>query len=113
MSFNRNKKAKYANNYDYNRSVYLLNRTPHLDNGFCILKEDERISSPIGVIYYQFYNNLNHLKEYLNLNREQIQCIISHNKDIEGAIEPGMSQKPELWDYADDIDTINFLINIC
>ncbi len=104
---------KYANNYDYNRSIYLLNRIPHLDNGFCILKEDEKISSPIGVIYYQYYNNLNHLKKYSTLNREQIQCIVSNNKFIEEALDPGMSQKPELWDYADNVDTITFLINIC
>ena len=101
---------KYANNYDYNRSVYLLNRTPHLDNGFLLLKEDEGISSPIGVVYFQLYKDLSQVNEYLKLNQDHIQCVVSKNKDIKGAIKPGTSQKPELWDYADGIDTIKFLI---
>jgi hypothetical protein len=44
--------------------------------------------------------------------RDQVQCIVSCHKEVEGAILPGRSQFPELWDYADDIDTMKFLISL-
>ena len=103
---------KYANNYDYNRTVYLLNREHHLDNGFVLLKENEGIASPIGVIYYQFYISLAQVNEYLRINRDKIQCIVSSGNAIANAVKPGQAQFPKLWDYADGADTVQFLINL-
>jgi len=103
---------KYANNYDYNKSVYLMNQIQHYDNGFVILKEDEGLSSPIGVIYFQYYNDIKDVKDYLRLNHKQIQCVVSKPGLIEEAIPFGKAQQPELWDYADNVDTMEFLINL-
>ena len=47
---------KYNNNYDYNKSIYLVNSDKHFDNGFLLLKEDERLASPLAVLYYKYYN---------------------------------------------------------
>jgi hypothetical protein len=103
---------KYMNNYQYYRSVYLLNKIPHSDNGFLILKQDETYHSPVGVLYYEHYSSTDTLIQKLNLDRDLLQCIVSD--DIEGVstIPFGKAQFPGLWDYADNINTIDFLINL-
>ncbi len=100
---------KYNNNLEYNRSVYLLNMTPFLDNGIVLMKEDEGISSPVGVVYYEKYSRLEEVMEKISAEQEQIQCVISVIKEIENSIPPGTSQAPLLWEYADGVDTMKFL----
>ncbi|MFI8378050.1 acyl-CoA reductase [Leeuwenhoekiella sp. NPDC079379] len=102
---------KYANNYDYNKAVYLMSLFPILDNGFLVLKEDESFSSPISVVFYERYESLDKLKEYLDKHEDQIQCIVAsgfHQKEVDF----GQAQKPKLSDYADGVDTIAFLLKI-
>jgi len=104
-------KAKYANNYDYNKAVYLMSEFKMLENGFLILKEDEGYASPIAVLFYEHYNSLDELKQKLNEDKEDIQCIVSENF-IPSEIPFGETQKPQLWNYADKIDIIEFLTTI-
>ena len=96
---------KYANNYDYNKAVWLLNNEQLLDNEFILLKEDKSISSPVASLYYERYNNKNEMEEILIDNAHNIQCIVSKNH-----VAFGKAQQPELWDYADNIDTMKFLL---
>ncbi|PCH70111.1 MAG: acyl-CoA reductase [Bacteroidales bacterium] len=98
---------KYANNYDYQRSMLLMNRIEHLDTGFVLLNENTEIASPIGVVNYEYYSEINDLENILNKNSELIQCIVGNT--IQNAIPFGKAQEPELWDYADNVDTIKFL----
>lgn len=102
---------KYANNYDYNKAVFLMSNFKLLDNGFLTIKEDSSYSSPISSVFYEFYEDINHLKTKLKNDEDQIQCIVS-NTLIENSIDFGQTQKPNLWDYADNVDTIEFLMNI-
>ena len=102
---------KYNNNYDYNKSIYLVNGVKHFDNGFLLVKEDENFVSPLAVLFYEEYNSLEEIEEKLILNDEQIQCVVSNidlkiNKETIGF---GDSQNPKLWDYADNVNTIAFL----
>jgi len=99
---------KYANNYDYNKTIYLMSNFKLLDNEFLILKEETSFSSPIATLFYEYYDNLNILSEQLKSKEDQIQCIVSDNL-IENSISFGHTQKPQLWDYADGIDTMIFL----
>ena len=99
---------KYANNYDYNKAVYLMSEFEFVENGFFILIEDRAISSPIATGHYEFYESLSLLKSHLLEQQENIQCIVS-KADIEGAIPFGEAQNPQLWDYADGVDTLEFL----
>ena len=80
-----------------------------LDNGFLTIKEDQSHASPISSVFYEFYEDINELKTRLQSENEQIQCIVSDNL-IEGSIDFGQTQKPKLWNYADNIDTISFLL---
>ena len=102
--------SKYANNYKYNRSILLMNQIKHEDNGFVLLKEDKSIASPVGVLFYQYYNKKELLKSHFEDNRDIIQCIVSGNPDFK-TIPPGKAQDPEVWEYADNIDTIAFLLS--
>jgi len=103
---------KYMNNYTYYRSVYLLNRIPYLDNGFLILKQDKGYHSPIACLFYEFYDSPDTLADKLIQDNNLIQCIVGEKLPGVKTIPPGRSQHPELWDFADHIDTIDFLINL-
>lgn len=100
---------KYNNNYDYNKSIFLVNMDQHLDNGFLLLKEDKRLASPLAVVYFEEYNNIRELDEELKRIEDQIQCIITKTALNSRTYGFGMSQQPGLWDYADGIDTMKFL----
>jgi hypothetical protein len=103
--------AKYANNYDYNKAVYLMSLFDLLENGFLMIKEDESYSSPIATIFYEYYDNEIDLKIKLHQDKEKIQCIVA--KDfIEHEIAFGETQYPQLWDYADGVNTLAFLATI-
>lgn len=102
---------KFKNNYDYNKAVYLMSGIALLENGFTLFKEDVTYASPISVIFYEYYNDLNALKTRLSIEKEQIQCIVS-NQLIEDSVDFGQTQIPQLWDYADGVDTLEFLLNL-
>lgn len=100
---------KYMNNYDYHRAVYLMNREPFLTNNFVILKESEQTASPVSVVHYHYYENEKALRLHLEEIKYKLQCIVSN---AEGDVPFGKTQQPELWDYADGVDTLQFLMEI-
>ena len=102
---------KYANNYDYNKAVYLMSLFQLLENGFLLLKEDEHYGSPIATLFYEYYTNVDSLKEKLTTDAEKIQCVVAHNFTTE-EVAFGETQTPQLWDYADGVDTLNFLLKL-
>jgi hypothetical protein len=101
--------TKYVNNYDYNKAVYLMSEFDMLENGFLMLKEDKSYSSPIATVFYEYYETPKQLKEKLLSNRDNIQCIVTRG-NFENKIAFGKTQNPQLWDYADNIDTVEFLL---
>lgn len=103
--------AKYANNYDYNKAVYLMSEFDLLENGFLMIKEDESYSSPIATVFYEYYENEIDLKIKLHVDKEKIQCVVA--KDfIENEVGFGQTQHPKLTDYADGVNTLDFLSKI-
>ena len=102
---------KYANNYDYNKAVFLMSNFQLLDNEFLTIKEDTSHASPISSVFYEYYEDINEIKTRLNQDSEIIQCIVS-NGIIENSVYFGNTQKPNLWDYADNVDTLDFLNNL-
>ena len=99
---------KYANNYDYNKAVFLMSNFQLLDNEFLTIKEDVSYASPISSVFYEFYENLEEIATRLNADAEQIQCVVSKNL-IPNSVAFGQTQQPKLWDYADNVDTLAFL----
>ena len=103
---------KYANNYDYNKAIYLIKKIKHYDNNFLILSESTEIASPIAMIFYEFYENEQDLAEIISKNQEKIQCIVSKEGFFENSFDFGQAQQPRLHDYADGVDTMAFLNGI-
>jgi hypothetical protein len=104
---------KYGNNYEYNRAVYLMNSVPLLDNNFLLLKEDESLSSPIGVLFYEYYSDINDVKNLIKNNADKIQCVVcDKNINFTNTVNFGESQQPGLMDYADGVDVMDFLTKL-
>ncbi|MFA4852055.1 MAG: acyl-CoA reductase [Bacteroidales bacterium] len=104
--------SKYMNNYDYNKSIFLINQIPHTDVEFCLLKEDVSIASPISVLNYEYYRNISDVINYISVNRDKIQCLVAGETYTNYTVPFGKSRQPELWDYADGVDTMEFLISL-
>jgi len=100
---------KYANNYDYNRAVYLLNQDKFWDNNFVMLKEDDKLFSPLSVINFSRYTSLGDVKDFIAENEENIQCIVAKDELGLDSIHFGDAQNPGLDTYADNVDTMKFL----
>lgn len=90
----------------------MLSQTQNIDNGFMLFTENTALSSPVAVVNYQYYGNIEEVKKYILSEKEKLQCIVGKNGIIDNIIPLGKSQQPELWDYADGVDTIEFLSRI-
>lgn len=99
---------KYFNNYEYNKAIYLVNSRPHFDSGNLLLVKDEGFASPVSVLNYEYYSNLQDVRNLIAVHQDKIQCVLT-KAEIKGAFPLGMSQNPALWDYADGVDTLAFL----
>jgi hypothetical protein len=109
--------SKYMNNYDYHRAILLLNQTPHLADDKVMIQESKAISTPLSMLYYEPYENLDALQRELLALKDEIQCVVcSANTEktlgINGTVRFGKTQFPELNDYADGINTIQFLLSV-
>lgn len=100
---------KYANNYDYHKAIYLMNGDNFFDNGFFMLKNDTKLHAPTAVCFFEFYNHTIDLQSYLNTLNSQIQCVVSQGF-TENETAFGQTQFPALWEYADQVDVLEFLL---
>ena len=101
---------KYANNYDYNRAIYLLNQEKFWDNNFIMLKEDEKLFSPLAVLNFSRYKNISEVEKFISEHEQGIQCIVAKSElNITDSIAFGQAQCPTLKTYADGVDTMEFI----
>ena len=100
---------RYQNNYDYNKSILLVNQTPHLDNSFLLLTASPQLVSPISVVHYGAYQHEVDLADQLTDVAAQTQCLVSAGRRYPGSFAFGQAQHPGVADYADGIDTMQFL----
>ena len=105
------KHNRYANNYDYNKAIYLMSEQKFIENGFLILKKENKLGSPIACLFYETYNSIKEIEKYIKINSDSLQCIVA-NYTLYNSIPFGSSQNPKIDDYADNIDTLNFLLKI-
>lgn len=98
----------YANNYDYNKAVYLMQEIALLENGFIMFKKDKNLNSPIACVHYSTYKDIEEVEKSIELQQEQIQCVVS--SCLKNSLAFGHTQLPKLTDYADHVDTMAFLL---
>ncbi len=101
---------KYANNYHYQRSIMMMNQQVFQDIGFALFIESPLFGSPLAVVYYSYYSNLEELTIQLSSNSDKLQCIVCRDGLLEGTNKFGTAQTPDVMDYADNVDTLKFLI---
>ncbi|MDZ7880231.1 MAG: acyl-CoA reductase [Saprospiraceae bacterium] len=101
---------KYKNNFDYNFTILILNKIKYESNGCILMREAKEIASPISMVYYEFYDSLAEVKRDLATKKEEIQLVVSTVKIPHlPTFKFGEAQKPSLSDYADGVDTMQFL----
>ena len=100
---------KYNNNYDYNKSILLVNAVPHYDTGFLLLTRNAALVSPISVVHYTEYASEVDLVDQLTDVAVQTQCVVSASGRFAGSVPFGQAQAPGVDEYADRVDTMEFL----
>jgi hypothetical protein len=95
---------KYGNNYDYNKSVYLMNQMQLFDNNFVLLRETDELFSPLSMVHYHYYEKQEEVEHYLTTFKDKIQVVIGQDYT-----SFGVAQSPTLYDYADGIDVMKWL----
>ncbi len=100
---------KYANNYNYQKTIHLINLKHFYDNGCILMIENDKLVSPIAVLYYERYSNQEDLNNRISKSQDKLQCIVSAKSWFKGSVDFGKAQLPEVWDYADNVDTMKFL----
>lgn len=110
---------KYMNNYDYHNALFLMKNIPFLQNGFLILKDDDSIASPVSVLHRRIFDSKEELMKELESRREAIQCIATEDSELQQhpmlgrmTVAFGSAQSPALYDYADGVDTMKFLLDL-
>jgi hypothetical protein len=103
---------KYRNNYDYQKSILLINNTPFIDSRNIMLVGSDAVQSPLGVLHYREYDHIDEVKDFVRINADMLQCVVCNNAIAAGTVVFGKTQQPALWDYADGIDTIEFLMKL-
>lgn len=98
---------KYMNNYEYYRSIYLLNRESFLENNFLILKETASLHAPVANLFYEKYKNINDVHQFIQQHKDEIQCVVGKNY-----VPFGKAQFPDILEFADGINTKEFLMSL-
>ncbi len=104
---------KYKNNFDYSMALLMMNRDMYWNNGAVILTENPSVASRIATVHYEHYKNTEDLAIELTNRKDEIQCVVS-KMTIRGipTIPFGKAQEPELDDYADGVNTLEFLVGL-
>lgn len=104
---------KYKNNFDYNYALYILNKEPYMANGCIILTENASLQSRIAGLHYEFYDKLDEVESEISRRKDEIQLVAARPGLLRQAALPfGQTQQPQLWDYADGVDTMAFLLSL-
>ena len=103
---------QFNNNLEYQKAVHLMNQIPYMDAGTFLLVENQNYASPIGMVYYEYYDDINLVNQRLTEDAGQLQCLVSNDPHIAYAEPFGSAQTPTLSDYPDGIDVFEWLLAV-
>jgi len=104
---------KFQNNAIYHKSIFLMNGDPFLDNDILMLRRENSLFTPPAVVNFEVYSSLDEAKQMVQNHKYELQCLVSHRGQFTGSIPFGTAQQPSIIDYADGINTLEFLRSIC
>ncbi|MDR1758561.1 MAG: hypothetical protein LBR51_06360 [Bacteroidales bacterium] len=102
----------YLNNLDYQRTLFLMNRTPFVDGGIALFTENAQLCSPISVVHTHTYNHIDEIVSFIAQEHEHLQCVVATAGLIDNTISFGKAQIPAVTDFADGVDTIAWGISL-
>ncbi len=100
---------KYASNYEYHKAIFLMNGDEITENGFVLFKRSKKLAAPVSTVFYEEYDDQEAVHSQLSSLKNQLQCIVGRQKNGSLYVQPGHTQRPELWEYADGVNTMKFL----
>jgi len=100
----------YANNYEYHRAIFALNKIPYYDGNSFLMTQNPSWASPISVIYFEEYETVTEIFTSLQAHKNEIQCVVSNDLIFEKRVAFGETQYPSLLDYPDNEDILLFCI---
>ena len=103
---------QFNNNLEYQKAVHLMNKIPYMDAGTFLFVENQNYASPIGMVYYEYYDDINLINQRLTEDSDLLQCIVSKDPHITCRTPFGSAQTPTLSDYPDGIDTLRWLLAV-
>ncbi|HNQ68584.1 MAG TPA: hypothetical protein PKN32_09405 [Bacteroidales bacterium] len=104
--------AKYGNNLEYQYAIISMNKILHVNYENLFLVENKSFAAPIGIVNFEYYRDIKNVENELTEKAEELQCVVTNNKDFKGALQFGQTQHPLLNNYADNIDTIEFILKV-
>ena len=99
----------YMQVYSYQKTMLQMHNIHFIDFDNLLLVESDQINAPVSVLFYQFYDNMNEVLDYVNIYKNKIQCIVSNDARIRDSVNFGNSQLPMLNDFPDGVDVLDFL----
>lgn len=100
----------YSSNLKFQRARLKTIEKSFIDAGNLLFVEGEELHSPVGVVIYEFYKDINEVENKLQFINENLQCKVGEK--LENSVPLGNTQQPDLQDYADNVDTMEFLAKL-
>ncbi len=101
---------KYHNNYLQNRALFTMQNREFVDNGSSLFIASSKFPSALSVISTYEYDSIEEVNRWISEHDEELQCIVSNIVQHPRCVGFGDSQRPTLMDYADEVDTMKFLM---
>lgn len=99
----------YSSAYRYNKTILIMEEREFVDGGFFLLQKGASFPPPLSVTGVVEYREKDEIEAFVKMNENRIQAIVS-SAEGEGFIPPGEAQHPKLNQYADNINTLDFLL---
>lgn len=99
----------YSDNYLFQKTICHLSKKKYYDLGHSILIKSNSFFPPVSVIYFDTYNDISEVENFIENNDSRIQCVVSNLKISKRTIFFGQSQLPSLFDFPDGIDVLKFI----
>lgn len=103
---------KYRNNYDYYKTIYIMNNVKFIDSGVLSILENKSLFNNVSILHFEYYKDIEDVIRAIEIEKDNIQCVVSNSRLISNSIEIGQAQNPKLNEFADNIDTMKFLNSI-
>lgn len=105
----------YGDCLRYLQALHRMRAEEFYDLGGCLATHRADLHSPVGEVFLQEYSSAAALEVALMQQEKSIQCVAAQ-KPLAGmsrlCVPLGQTQRPRLWDYADGVDTMKFLLEL-